>query len=199
VQWYRLDNEPRPKFVVEAEKYLAEQPADKVVVASKAMPWNSAPISIRTGPVVAKRGGRGAAGRQEEVSKLKEALVKLMEPLSQEDLHVHQEAYRANGGPLPRQGWVLAWAIADTVLFRIPTGALAEMFREQGFIWKDWYMRRVAAGKAALEELDDADLSEDPAETRAERLSELAERLIKRVLLALDVIPDKDLFRRRRS
>jgi hypothetical protein len=199
VQWFRLDNDPRPKFVVEAERYLAAQPLDTGIVASKAMPWNSAPISMRSGPVVAKRGGRGPAGRQEEVTKLKDALMKLIEPISQDDLHVHQQAYRADRGPLPRQGWVLAWAIADVVLFRIPNGALAEMFREQAFIWKDWDMRRVAAGKAAFEVLEDADVSDEPADTRAERLTELAEQLIRSVLLALDVIPDKDLFRRRRS
>jgi hypothetical protein len=198
-QWYQLDAAPRPKFVAEAERYLAEQPLGVDIIAPKAMPWNHAPISMRSGPVVAKRGGRGAAGRQEEVTKLKDALVKLIRPISPEDLHDHQQAYRADRGPLPREGWVLAWAIADAVLFRIPNGALAEMFREQGFVWKDFDIRRLAAGKAAYEVLEDADLSENPADTRADGLNELAEELIKRVLHALGVTPDQDFFRRRRS
>ena len=199
VQWFCLDSNPRPKFVAEAERYLAEQPLDRAIVAPTVAPWNIGPISMRSGPVVARKGGRGAAGRQEEVTALKASIVDLLAPLSQEDLHVHQEAYRDASAPRPRQGWVLACAIGDALLFGIPNGALAEMLREQGFLWRDWDGHRAAVWNGVFEVLDDADINGEPAETRADRLDELAQMLTSRALVALGIVPDKDLFRRRRS
>jgi hypothetical protein len=199
LQWFQLDDDPRPRFVVEAEKYLAEQPLNQPIVAPMAIPPNGAPMSIRSGPVVAKKGGRGPAGRQDEVTALKAALVDLIEPLSQEDLHVHQRAFRDISAPRPSQKWVPPVVAAELLVFRIPNGTFAEMLREQGFLWESWDKRLAAVAWAMLDVLDDADISDDSIEPRTDRLNEVAQQMIARALLALGVTPDKDLFRRRRS
>ncbi len=199
VQWFHLDPNPRPSFVVAAEKYLAGQLRDQPIVASKPVPPNGSPMSIRSGPVVARKGGRGSAGRQEEVAELKAALIARIEPLSQEDLHVHQQAFRDASAPRPSQGWMLPLVIAEEVLFRIPNGTFAEMLREQGFLWESWEGRLAAVAKEMLDVLDDADISDDSTMPRSDKLNDLAQTLIVRALLALGVTPDKDLFRRRRS
>ncbi len=198
VQWFRLDADSRPKFIVEAERYLAEQPLDQAIVAPLAYEPNAHPISIRPGPVAARKGGRGPAGRQKAMLRLKQALIKLLAQVTNAHLQAHQQAFEDPVAPKPPQPWVLAWAIADSLLFEIPTGFLAEELQQQGFVWKSWDDRRQAAAKAASNVLEFADLSEEPASTRDERLGELAELLIRRMLTALGVTPDKDLFRVRR-
>jgi hypothetical protein len=75
---------------------------------------------------------------------------------------------------------------------------LAEELQQQGFTWSTWDDRRSSAAKAAFDVLEEADLSEQPVATRAKRLGELAELLVRRMLTALGATPDKDLFRQRR-
>jgi hypothetical protein len=198
VQWFRLDAESRPKFVVEAERYLAEQPLDEPIAAPLAYEPNATPIFIRSGPVAARKGGRGSAGRQEAMLQLKERVIKLLEAVSHAELHVHQEAFTDPSAPKPRQRWVLAWAIADALIFVIPTGFLAGELQQQGFVWKNWDDQRRKAGEAAFDVLEDADLNEEHASTRADLLGELAELLVRRMLTAIGMVPDKDLFRVRR-
>ena len=198
VQWFRLDVNSRPKFIAEAERYLTEQPIGETVVGTKAVEPNDRPISIRSGPVVARKGGRGMAGRQEAVVRLKAAISQLLSKVSASELHAHQHAFQDSSAPRPAEGWVLAWAIADSLIFEIPSGFLAEELQLQAFSWSTWDDRRASAASAAFEVLDEADLSAQPTATRTKRLNELAEALVRRMLIALDVAPDKDLFRVRR-
>lgn len=191
VQWFRLDAGSRPKFIVEAERYLAEQPLGAAIVGTMAIEPNENPISIRSGPVVARKGGRGVGGRQEAVVRLKDAISQLLSKVSTSELHAHQLAFEDPSAPKPAQGWVLAWGIADALIFEIPLGFLAEELQQQGFTWSTWDDRRRSAGEAAFDVLEDADLSEKPMATRAKRLDELSELLIRRMLAALGVTPDK--------
>jgi hypothetical protein len=198
VQWFRLDAGSRPKFIVEAERYLAEQPIGAAIVGTKAVEPNENPMSIRSGPVVARKGGRGVAGRQEAVVRVKDAISQLLSKVSTSELHAHQVAFEDPSAPKPAQGWVLAWGIADALIFEIPLGFLAEELQRRGFTWSTWDDRRRSAGKAAFDVLEEADLSEKPVATRAKRLEAIAEQLVRRMLSALGVAPDKDLFRQRR-
>jgi hypothetical protein len=130
VQWFRLDAGSRPKFIVEAERYLAEQPLGVAIAGTKAVEPNEHPISIRSGPVAARKGGRGVAGRQEAVVRLKDAISQLLSKVSTSELHAHQLAFQDPSAPKPAHGWVLAWGIADALIFEIPVGLLAEELQQ---------------------------------------------------------------------
>jgi hypothetical protein len=122
VQWFRLDASSRPKFIAEAERYLAEQPIGHAIVGTRAVEPNDRPISIGSGPVAARKGGRGVAGRQEAVVRLKEAISRLLSKVSTSELHAHQLAFQDSSAPKPAQGWILAWGVADALIFEIPVG-----------------------------------------------------------------------------
>ena len=127
VQWFALDPETRPRFVVEAARYLADGPLDEIVKAPKTVPPNGAPISMRTGPIISRKGGRGAAGRQEEAARMRESVRLFLAPLSQEDLIAHQEAYRSPDSAQIAPDRVLARALAKHFLMRLLSGTFVEI------------------------------------------------------------------------
>lgn len=104
VQWFRLDASSRPKFIAEAERYLAEQSIGQAIVGTRAVEPNDRPISIRSDPVAARKGGRGVAGRQEAVVRLKEAISRLLSKVSRQSctrtssrfkIHLHLSLLKA--------------------------------------------------------------------------------------------------------
>jgi hypothetical protein len=198
LQWFALDDSPRPRFVVEAEKYLGEGSADGWIRSPLYLP-DDEQRALRTGPVVPRKGGRGRAGRLHALTELKRRLVELMQPLTQEDLHRHQSALRASELPAPKEGWILARALGDIIFFALVEGTCSDLLREQGFQWPTWDDVRFSLDLVMENVLDDADIGLEPATTRDDRLNELAERLVRAALMALGVRVDKDLFRERRE
>jgi hypothetical protein len=197
LQWFVLDPARRPRFVVEAEKYLAEGPTAEWIRPPAVVPDDECQ-SIRAGPVVGRKGGRGSAGRLYSLSELKRNLVELLEPFTQDDLHRHQAALHDPEHPKPKEGWILGRAIGDVIYFALVDGVCSDMLREQRFEWPPWEQVRASLDLVVESALDRADIGE-PADTRAARLDELAEELIRGALVALGVRVEKDLFRERRA
>lgn len=197
VQWFLLDQSPRPRFVVEAEKYLAEGSTAEWIHPPEGISDDECQM-LRSGPIVGRKGGRGSAGRSHSLTELKRKIVELLEPFTQEDLHRHQAALRDPEQPKPKEGWILGRAVGDVIYFALADGTCADMLRERGFEWPPYEQVRSALDLVVEHGLDNADIGE-PAETRAARLEELAEELIRSALAALGVRADKDLFRERRA
>ena len=198
LQWFALDDSPRPRFAVEAEKYLGEGSGDGWIRSPSSLPDDER-RALRTGPVVPRKGGRGRAGRLYALTELKRRLVELLQPLTQEDLHRHQQALQDSELPAPKEGWILARALGDIIFFALVEGTCSDLLREQGFQWPPWDDVRFSLDLALENVLDDADIGIEPATMRDHRLNELAERLVRGALMALGVRVEKDLFRERRE
>lgn len=203
VQWFRLDkDQSRPRFVLEAQKYLADGPQGEAIDAPRAFPPNATAVFIPSGPIARRKGEHGAAGRQHDVAELKKDLVGVLEKVEQSDLADHQLAWREAGQPLPKAGWVLAGRLTDLLLARIAHGWCSEMLRGQGFVWRSLDTQFAAVGSAIADVLDDADLYRDETTSLTEwggRLVALSERVIRAGLAALGVAVEKDFFRDRRG
>jgi hypothetical protein len=183
VQWFRLgQSEQRPRFVLEAQNYLADGPQDKLIAASRAFSPNDSPLSILSGSIARRKGDRGAAGRQHDITELKNDLVEILSKVEQIELADHQHAWREVGQPLPRVGWVLAGRLGQALLFQIARGWCSEMLRDRGFVWRSPDAQFQAVGSAIAGVLDDADLLRDESESRTDwrvRQDALSERIIR--------------------
>lgn len=203
VQWFSLDQpQQRPRFVLEAQKYLADGPQDRLIAASRAFPPNDTPMCILSGSVARRKGDRGGAGRQQDITELKNDLVDILGRVEQSDLADHQRAWREPGQPLPKVGWVLAGRLAEALIFEIAQGWCSEMLREQGFAWRSWDGQFATVGSAIADVLDDTDLARSEAESRTDwrvRLDAVSERIIRAGLTALGMAVEKDFFRDRRG
>lgn len=203
VQWFHLDeSQQRPRFVLEAQKYLADGPQDKLIAASRAFPPNDTPMCILSGSVARRKGDRGAAGRQQDIAELKSELVDILGRVEQPDLADHQRAWREPGRALPKVGWVLAGKLGETLLFHLAQGWCSEMLRDSGFVWHSWDGQFATVGSAIADVLDDTDLGRDEAESRTDwraRLDGVCERIIRAALTALGIAVERDFFRDRRG
>lgn len=197
VQWFALDDAPRPRFVVEAEKYLAEGPRDEWIRSSDTIEEGKR-MSIPSGPVVPRTGGRGVAGRLHALADLKKQMVELLRPLGPEDLRLHQRALRSPEADKPKEGWILGRALAECILFPIMRGLCADLLREQGFQWPPWDEAHELLERRMEYMLDDADLGGELEPLRDARLDEFVEGLICGGLGALGARVDRELFRERK-
>jgi hypothetical protein len=197
-QWFALDHEDRPKFVVEAEKYLADAPRGRRIAAPTTIADDELPQML-SGPVAPRKGGRGAAGRLHALAELKRQIVELLRPLKQEDLQRYLRALRDPESEPAKEAWPLVSGLADCILFAVMNGLCADLLREQAFEWPPWDVARLQVVAAIHELLNDVSVAAEPAATREERLAEIAERMIRVGLAALGIRAEKDFFRERRD
>ncbi len=197
VQWIALDGS-RPRFLVEAERYLAEGPQGVRVCAPTAVPEEELPDMV-SGPVVARKGGRGTAGRLHVLAELKRDIVDILRPLDQRDLQQHLRVLKGPESKSQSDAWTLRCSLADCILFAVLNGACSDLLREQAFEWPPWDDARLQAIAMIFDALADVSVATEPAATREERLDEIAERVIRAGLAGLGVRAGKDLFRERRN
>ena len=197
-QWFALDHEDRPKFVVEAEKYLADAARGRRIAAPTTIAEDELPQML-SGPVAPRKGGRGAAGRLHALAELKRDIVELLRPLEQKDLQRHLRALRDPESEPAKEAWPLVSGLADCILFAVMNGLCADLLREQAFEWPPWDVARLQVVAAIHELLNDVSVAAEPAATREERLAEIAERMIRVGLAALGIRAEKDFFRERRD
>lgn len=196
LQWFALDESGRPDFIAEADRYLIDRPQNDWIEEPRSIPDDER-RRFRSGPVVPRRGGRGAAGRLHAVTQLKRELVEILRPLDQDDVREHFAAF-SEPPHKTEQGWLLAYVLGDQVLISLFHGTCADLLREHGFEWS-WDENRSAVAKAINGVLLDANIANEPAVTRDLRLEALAERAIRTAFSALGVAAPRDLFRERRE
>jgi hypothetical protein len=201
-QWFGYDHDARlPPFVRHAERYLSESRHGQPFY----VPFlhHRQQVNMRTGPVVAHKRGRGAAGRLHSLALLVGEIADILEKLGPEDLHIHLAAYKAGAHlglkvPRPKEHWILPLVLADTIAFSLANGTLSDLLQEQGFQWaNDLYIPELAEEMAVL--IEDMDLSADSAGQRREHLEQLSRRCIRVALSTLGIDVPRDLFRDRRS
>jgi hypothetical protein len=140
-------------------------------------------------------------GRRHAVATFKDELTLILDSITPEGLHAQQAGFRQLiSEDLTRaSGDIAAISMTHHFVYALGSGFCADMLREQKFMWPDSrdLLKRLSAAMADV--LDDADLSAEPSQTRADRLEEIAERLISAGFQALGVAMEKDFFRVRRG
>jgi hypothetical protein len=191
------DEEPKPEFIVLAERYLAEGPEEAPIARprkSKRAPW-----PLRTGPVVRRKGSYGRQGRGHQLEELKASLLALIGPLTDDDLRIHLRAHWDPAAVRPKERWVLPLTLADELFSAFARGWLADLLREHDVHW-NWEKQRAAvSGSFARYLQDETDLGTQLGAQRAEHLRGLAERMICIALETIGVPVPKDFFRQRRG
>ncbi len=201
-QWFGFDHKTRrPRFVVEAEKYLVDGVHGRVMLVPF-VPHENQAINLRTGPVLARKGGRGAGGRLHSLAALVADMVRFLEQVPPEKLGTHLEAYHDGSYRLPYDQralpWVLPVVLMERFVMALPRGTLSDFLRERGFRWaKDLQAPQVMAAIARV--LENADLTGANARKRRQRAERIARACILAAIKALGVEPPKDLFRDRRT
>ena len=202
-QWFAYDHRaPVPTFVSSAERYLSEsrhgQPFYIPFLHYRQQE------NLRTGPVVAHKLGRGAAGRLHSLAVVVSQITDIFEELGPEDLHIHLAAYKAGAhldpnAPRPKERWVLPVVLAETIAFSLASGTLSDLLQDQGFHWtNDLHVPQLAEVMAGI--VEDIDLSLDGGDgPRSDRLEQSSRRCIQAALNTLGIVVPKDLFRDRRS
>jgi hypothetical protein len=78
-QWFAFDHKVhRPPFALEAERYLVQSAHGKSFLVPF-MPQECQCVNLRTGPVLPRKGGRGAGGRLHSLAALVAQMVDFME------------------------------------------------------------------------------------------------------------------------
>lgn len=196
LQWYASNQGRTPPFVAYAEKYLAKEPHGQPIPTPA--PIEGLNTNLRTGPVLGRKGGKGAAGRLHSLAALKAQMVALLDPLTDADLQIHLQAYRDPAKPRPKERWVLPRALADEILSAFTMGMLSDLLREQDFRW-NWEKQLPTMSDSLARHFRDEVRLETPRGTsRGRHLAKLAEQAILVAFKSIGVRVPKDLFRVRR-
>jgi hypothetical protein len=201
-QWFGFDPETRrPRFIAEAERYLVDGVQGRVLLVPFVSKEYQA-VNLRSGPVLAKKGGRGAAGRLHSLAALVARMVWFLEKVPPEELGTHLEAYRNGSHRVSRVQhkleWVLPVVLADSFVMAISRGTLTDLLRAKDFRW-DENMQMPQVRDAVARVLENADLFGADEQERRQLLEGVARTCVLAGLNALGIDVPKDLFRDRRA
>lgn len=190
--------EPKPEFIVLAERYLAEGPEDASFTRPRRA--DGAPWPLRTGPVVRRKGSYGRQGRGHQLEELKSRLLTIIGPLTDDDLRAHLQAHWDPTAARPKERWILPRALADEMFSAFACGSLADLLREHDVRWNRERQRPAMSDSLALYFQDETDLGTHLCGAqRAQMLGGIAERVICIALETVGIPLPKDLFRQRRG